>query len=151
MPGVCGNTNYGGGDTGRCTPSVRRRGWFGRFRKRGSNVAEFERERRGVGEGWQPIIEKLDKDLIDLLGDYDLWQIKEKFGGLRYYISAPPGCDVKKVAQIRDLIDAAEEASFHTCEVCGQPGSMDQTGGWMKTLCPVHIAKRQVERAERGF
>lgn len=108
---------------------------------------KFETERRGVGEGWQPIILTAHENLVDLLGDYDLLQIKEKFGGLRYYMSAPAGCDVRKVEQIRDIIDTAERQSFETCEVCGRPGEATGRGvGWIKTLCPLHTEERLAER-----
>lgn len=35
---------------------------------------------------------------------------------------------------IRQRIDAAEKESFHTSEVCGQPGTL-RKGDWIKTLC----------------
>ena len=42
-------------------------------------------------------------------------QVKEKFGGLRFYYSG--GDDY-----IRGLVDMAESMSYKTCEVCGSPG-----------------------------
>lgn len=105
----------------------------------------FEQQSKGVGEGWQPIIRRTHTELLDLLGDYELLQIKEKFGGLRYYISAPPGCNIQKIDAIRSIVDAAEDESFTTCEVCGLPGEAGRDGGyWIKTLCENHRAERKI-------
>lgn len=46
----------------------------------------FEEERGKVGDGWHRIIDDIDESLTALLGDYDLLQIKEQYGGLRYYV-----------------------------------------------------------------
>lgn len=63
-------------------------------------------------------------------------QVKEKFGTLRFYMTSYlPGMD--------ELIDAAEEQSSVTCEVCGQPGSLDPDYGWHLTLCDKHKHERR--------
>lgn len=54
-------------------------------------------------------------------------QVKEKFGGLRFYIA---GGNEK----IDDLISFAESMSECTCEQCGRPGEQNK-GGWISTLC----------------
>jgi hypothetical protein len=56
-------------------------------------------------------------------------QVKEKFGGLRFYIC---GGDANEA--IRGAIRMAESMSFTVCESCGHPGHK-QPGGWIKTLC----------------
>ena len=54
-------------------------------------------------------------------------QVKEKFGGLRFYMTG--GTD-----EIFGLIERAEEESYAICEQCGEPGR--ETGnGWIRTLC----------------
>ena len=57
-------------------------------------------------------------------------QVKEKYGGLRFYYS---GGD--------EIIDAyvrfAEYLSERTCEVCGAPGKQ-RDGGWIVTRCDEH-------------
>ena len=40
------------------------------------------------GEGWRPIIVQLDRDIAAIESDYEVHQIKEKFGGLRFYYAA---------------------------------------------------------------
>jgi hypothetical protein len=83
-----------------------------------------------VGPGWHPLVTKLHDDLIALVGEYTLDQIKEKFGGLRYYVS---GIDYPSPAY--DLIVEAERASYTICEECGAPPSKQTPGGWIRTLC----------------
>lgn len=39
--------------------------------------------------GWYPMIIELDKKLAEIFPDYELHQVKEKFGTLRYYIGFP--------------------------------------------------------------
>lgn len=57
-------------------------------------------------------------------------QIKEKFGGLRFYYS---GGD----EYISGLVSMAESVSEYTCEVCGAPGKKSGKG-WIRTLCDIH-------------
>jgi len=54
-------------------------------------------------------------------------QVKEKFGGLRFYVN-------NEDEYVRGLIAMAESFSFKTCEDCGLPG-VPRTGGWIRTLC----------------
>jgi hypothetical protein len=57
-------------------------------------------------------------------------QVKEKFGGLRFYING--GND-----QHYHYITFAESMSYRTCEECGSPGKR-YTDGWHQTLCETH-------------
>lgn len=57
-------------------------------------------------------------------------QVKEKFGGLRFYYRG--GDDV-----IDGMVQMAESISERTCETCGAPGT-PTTGGWIRTLCDQH-------------
>lgn len=82
------------------------------------------------GPGWTSTIVALDLEIAKLDPHYELHQVKEKFGMLRYYFS----CDPKVYDQAYVLVGIAEEKSGVTCEICGQPGHA-RTGGWIKTLC----------------
>ena len=62
-------------------------------------------------------------------------QIKEKFGGLRFYYY---GGD----EQIHGMVRMAELWAGHTCEKCGNKGERRQ-GGWIRTLCDTHEADHQ--------
>ncbi len=57
-------------------------------------------------------------------------QVKEKFGGLRFYIDG--GDD-----WVYGAISMAEAMSYRTCEVCGGPGKTRGTG-WIRTTCDEH-------------
>ena len=61
-----------------------------------------------------------------------IMQIKEKFAGLRFYVSGSND-------RIHSLIEFAERMSRHTCEKCGAPGELDDGTGWMKTHCKKHF------------
>lgn len=57
-------------------------------------------------------------------------QVKEKFGGLRFYVN---GATDKHY----QYISFAESMSYRTCEECGAPGKT-YTNGWHTTLCDIH-------------
>lgn len=54
-------------------------------------------------------------------------QVKEKFGGLRFYVD---NCD----DYVSGVVAMAESMSYRTCETCGAPG-VKRSGGWIRTLC----------------
>ena len=88
-------------------------------------------------DGWFDIIYVLCikiQPLAAKIKDFQVVQIKEKFGGLRFYVSHGN-------EEIHTLIQEAEELSFKTCEVCGEPGQL-RGGGWLKTLCGKHHNER---------
>lgn len=108
-----------------------------------------------VGPGWWPIIESL---CANIQSHTDWWnknhkkhpiveqvvveQIKEKFGGLRFYYQ---GGDETVAGMVR----MAESWASHSCEECGNAGQ-SRTGGWIKTLCDEHEAERQKKKAENN-
>lgn len=86
-----------------------------------------------VGQGWWPLLDRLMTDLLAQGWDGRVEQVKEKFGGLRFYSSAdaPP---------MSDRVWAAEDESFATCEACGAAdvktrARHDHPQGWIKTYC----------------
>lgn len=86
----------------------------------------------GVSDGWFQILLNLSVALEALGEDITITQIKEKFGGLRFYVD---GCS----NTAWKLIEEAEELSETTCEVCGEPGK-SRGGGWISVLCDKHEA-----------
>ena len=82
-----------------------------------------------VGEGWRPLVTKLVEDIIEIAPKTEITQIKEKFGGLRFYING--GAD-----GVFDLIDKAEHESYKICEECGTKEGVTTEGGWILSLCP---------------
>lgn len=85
----------------------------------------------GCGKGWYPIIARLHEDLSRIDPGYEVHQVKEKFGGLRFYARFSPDA----FRRCEDLIRAAEQESEHTCEECGAPGELSIRRGWWRTLC----------------
>lgn len=60
--------------------------------------------------------------------DFRVTQIKEKFGGLRFYYN---GGD----KFIDGAVSLSETMSYHTCEICGTTEHVGQTSGWVYTIC----------------
>ena len=102
------------------------------------------------GEGWWPILESLCSNIqhhldwknktVETVPQVTVAQIKEKFGGLRFYYDG--GDD-----EIRGMVRMAEAWADASCEECGAPGKR-RDGGWIKTLCDHHATERDVARAE---
>ena len=85
------------------------------------------------GNGWFTLIKKLCEKIEKQLKKeknttYHLAQIKEKFGGLRWY-------DENSSKEINDLVFKAEEESYKICEICGESGELRSRGSWVITLC----------------
>lgn len=102
------------------------------------------------GKGWWPILEALCGQIqhhIDwknkqgnVVPQVTVAQIKEKFGGLRFYYSG--GDD-----EISGMVRMAEAWADHSCETCGAAGK-SRDGGWIKTLCDTHEAERQQRKKD---
>jgi hypothetical protein len=98
-----------------------------------------------VGAGWYPILETLCDNIqnhVDwknretlVVPQVVVAQIKEKFGGLRFYYDG--GDDY-----IRGLVSMAESWADRACETCGGAGKK-RNGGWIRTLCDLHEEELQ--------
>lgn len=77
--------------------------------------------------GWAhlilPLIDKCEADRVEI------FDIKEKFGGLRFLLDLPA------THTMDHLITKAERLSLTTCEVCGEPSVMRHKGNWLMTRC----------------
>ncbi len=89
----------------------------------------------GVGKGWEVLVRELCQGIEDLLpeeSDFSVQQVKEKFGGLRFYLSGAP-------SWYHLTVRGAESSSYQTCETCGKYGSPKTPDGnpygWWKTVC----------------
>lgn len=78
--------------------------------------------------GWSDLVAELESQLERIAPDTEVIQIKEKFGGLRYYAT---GASTEGQA----LIAQYEERSFRVCQVCGTEGRLRSDRGWWTTLC----------------
>ena len=124
------------------------------FKDRGGSIREtcmawgFE-----CGPGWFNIIDALCytaqnhidwkiKNIQDLQEAEDLQivasQVKEKFGGLRFYYCG--GDDV-----IDGIVRMAEAMSEKTCEMCGSSG-VQRDDGWIVTMCDPCYREREEKR-----
>jgi hypothetical protein len=116
--------------------------------------------------GWYSLVDKLCSDIEALLGPeperFEVTQIKEKYGGLRFYFSFEGVEDVfmdfqtsegprtlvqqadgpLNMAQVRVLVAEASRRSIATCQECGAPGARATRNGWLSTLCEQHAAAR---------
>lgn len=81
------------------------------------------------------ILENGDRPITPYCHHVVVDQVKEKFGGLRFYCR---GGD----EATRGMIRMAEAWASVTCEVCGNPGT-PTSSGWIKTLCEVHKKERE--------
>ena len=85
------------------------------------------------GKGWNGIIRFTDLLLASIDPDYTIEQIKEKFGGLRYYASNTLQ-DQEASDRFWSIIRTAERLSYRICEICGDNGELRKEG-WYQTLC----------------
>jgi hypothetical protein len=93
------------------------------------------------GGGWFWLLKKLVEDIaeIDVYKAVKVFQVKEKFGALRFYISYSIPDDVNDPSnliydKVYELINKAEEESGNTCEQCGEPGSV-RGKYWLRCEC----------------
>jgi hypothetical protein len=104
-----------------------------------------------VGKGWWPILQALCANIqyylnwknkeSEVVPQVVVGQIKEKFGGLRFYYEG--GDD-----RVQGMVVMAESWADQSCETCGAPGTSGGKG-WIKTLCPTHRAEADARYAER--
>ena len=87
-------------------------------------------------DGWLDLVMEIDARLAAGNPDYRIAQVKEKFGGLRFYT-----CGL--TSDERLYVQEMETRSFGICQNCGthaNVGSVD--AGWVATLCDVCAVAR---------
>lgn len=85
-------------------------------------------------DGWYSLIDFICKN-INKNGETEVFQIKEKLGGLRFYINNGTDKDF-------DLIYTMESFSYYVCERCGSTKDAEPSKeNWVKTLCKECIKK----------
>jgi len=83
-------------------------------------------------EGWAEIVLALHTRIRTKYPDYNVYQVKQKFGSLRYY------CSVRGDDEVNQWISEAVEQAAKTCEVCSGPAELRKQQGWWSTLCDEH-------------
>ena len=66
-------------------------------------------------------------------------QVKEKFGGLRFYVDLATDADYAR-------IHAIESMSYRICETCGCPGRNQQVNNWWLTSCDACLRKDENDK-----
>jgi hypothetical protein len=97
--------------------------------------------------GWYKIVDKLCSELTPILEEaleespetpeeplFSVLQVKEKFGGLRFYYMMNTKND-ELYKKIQSLVDDAEDASYVTFQVTGKLGALSKSGSHYMTLC----------------
>ena len=96
-------------------------------------------KRFSIGPGWFTLVKDLIKNLFESGWDGELYQVKEKFGGLRFYIG-------EQNPEIARIIREAERKSYEICDVCGEPG-ITRPGSWLRTRCDKHDTGRPISES----
>jgi len=99
------------------------------------NRREFE-----CGDGWfdtiyqlstkiESIAKEMQQNGTPISGLPQVRQVKEKFGGLRFYMN-------RSTEEIEELIQQASLQASVTCECCGEAGYKQATSsGWIMVVC----------------
>ena len=104
--------------------------------------------------GWYPLVERLCSSIENQLthfvpeeirGEVYVVQVKEKFGGLRFYMNVG-------TPYIDGAISLAESLSYITCEECGNSGEL-RKNGYLRVLCnkDYAISKEQIKESNKKY
>lgn len=86
-------------------------------------------------EGWTKIVWELHNAIVFVDPEYKVRQVKEKFGGLRFYATFSD-MDAPRQTCVSWLVNWAEYVSYRTCEYCGEQGGQHRSRfGWYRTVC----------------
>jgi hypothetical protein len=82
------------------------------------------------GDGWFNLLYQLIEDIkkTNPPEGFEIFQVKEKFGGLRFYTDG-------STYEIENLIETAENKSVTICERCGADAETKKIKGWYTTIC----------------
>lgn len=100
-------------------------------------------------DGWRPMLEEMCEEVDQALKvagwkseDYHIAQIKEKWGGLRWYDEGGPD-------SLRDIIRKYEQKAMTTCCNCGKEATCYSTG-YILPYCweclPQHLKDKNLYR-----
>lgn len=112
-------------------PWLKVRNYYGVDSSRGYECSMLD----GLPDGWDTAFgEQMCKEIQDaidaeVIKDFAVLDIKEKFGGMRFYYSPVP-----KDSKIHYIVDKYEEMSRRICVQCGKKATRI-TLGWIIPLC----------------
>ena len=91
-----------------------------------------------IGDGWIGIVRRLLERCREAKITMSVHQVKEKFGGLRFYASV---LDDSSLEVFYSIVSDAENEAEATCEKCGRPGRLRNDRSWIQTLCDAHAGQ----------
>ena len=104
-----------------------------------------------IEPGWMyafgdDLLKELKEELlrVNFLDDYTVFQIKEKFGRLRWYGSGYP-----QDSKVDEIISKYEEMSYDICGKCGNHATYTSIG-WIYPYCE-KCARKKYEEAKKDF
>lgn len=96
-----------------------------------------------IGKGWNNLIDEMCTKITNHhkycgCKGIVVKQVKEKFGGLRFYwdLLEPEKCG-GAWEETSNIVRDAEDKSYSTCDVCGESGE-PRRGAWVVTRCNEH-------------
>ena len=103
--------------------------------------------------GWFALVDRLCSDIEALLRNraerFVVVQVKEKFGGLRFYYDWDDAGDAAVDLEtpllrerVRALVDETRRRTTLICQRCGAPAVLKSHGGWTAALCHQHASQR---------
>jgi hypothetical protein len=90
------------------------------------------------GDGWVDLVNDALEKILSIDSHYEVLQIKEKFGELRWYGTSSYEYGTPNAMLIGRIVKDAESRSVGICESCGLPGEMRVRNHWYFTSCDKH-------------
>lgn len=122
---------------------------YPRYKWSGEKVKDYDysfTELDAMPNGWREafgelLCEEIQEELekYNFVDEYSIAQIKEKFGGLRWYDNGvPSGCKVHEIIENYSIL------SEYICEYCGEL-DVPSTDGWITSICKNCIKKMSIK------
>ena len=125
---------------------------YPRYEWSGEKVKDFDytwTELDAMPDGWREafgelLCEEIQKELekYNFVNEYSIAQIKEKFGGLRWYDNGVPS-----ECKIHEIIENYSACSEYICISCGEL-DVPCTDGWIIPVCKKCIKKRNIKNPD---
>jgi len=110
--------------------------------------AEYLDDHHLVGRGWRSVVLEINEGISAIDPDYTILQVKEKFGGLRYYFELTEGLPQELWEKAERIVSDGEKKCYELCESCGTSDNVSTKPptnfGWIRTLCHTcrHLSNR---------
>lgn len=85
--------------------------------------------------GWGEIVYKACKSIALTGAPVAVSQVKEKFGGLRFYYDLRADCSEERADAAARVADIVEACSYWVCQDCGTTQNVTTEGDYITTRC----------------